>query len=266
MLKAGLWANIKKMSIERLRRPRSGAIIYLSQKHSVCAAGNGSANLTCFLPPGGVCYTCATRLVSPTGGARWARINLRGGCPVWIAPGEAAPPRPAIVAPIVLSRDVPPIAQKKSFFGPGATRLMHRMVTIWLALCVVGALPTLLSALSVIELSPATQALGWGLWLPGAGFVAVGGWPMLLFPFTLLLFFAAVWVRVLSGALVLPFAIWIGAAVIAYFMTGEAIFTYTFVIVPGRCGRPLPLLLPPAQPGLPGLGQGRQGTHGLRSA
>ena len=36
----------------------------------------------------------------------------------------------------------------------------------------------------------------------------------------------------LSGALVLPFAIWIGAAVIAYFMTGDAIFPYTFAVVP----------------------------------
>lgn len=46
----------------------------------------------------------------------------------------------------------------------------------------IGLLPMLL------RLGSSAEAAGLGLWIPGGGFVAVGGWAILLFPVTIALF------------------------------------------------------------------------------
>lgn len=126
------------------------------------------------------------------------------------------------------------VAGKDSLYGPIAKQLMHRALAIWLLFCVIGTVPTLLNATGLAEVSTAWQALGWGLWLPGGGFVAVGGWLQLLFPATMALTVLAYWLWILSGAVSLPLLVWIAAAVGAYFAAQEGvIFPHTWLIVPG---------------------------------
>lgn len=138
---------------------------------------------------------------------------------------------PAGASAFALCRDIPPIAQKQSLYGPVGNQLLHRAFAVWLALCLVGALPALLSWLGMVKASPALLALGWGLWLPGAGFLSVGGWAMLGFPLTMLIFVGAFWGWVLLGMLALPIAVWLGAAAAAYVAAGGTAFASTWAIV-----------------------------------
>jgi hypothetical protein len=64
------------------------------------------------------------------------------------------------------------------------------------------------------------QALGLGLWMPGAGFLAVGGWAALLFPLTLILFTAACVAWFWAGMVVAPVGVWLGSAAIAAAIAG----------------------------------------------
>ncbi len=93
--------------------------------------------------------------------------------------------------------------------GPATARIQRRTLTIWLSLCIIGILPTLLG------LSPALKAIGLGLWIPGGGFTAVGGWWALLFPVTLLVFVVSLVAWFWAGAVVAPVAVWLGAALFA---------------------------------------------------
>ena len=66
--------------------------------------------------------------------------------------------------------------------GPVTAARQRRTALIYTAMCLVGFTPVLAGA-------PAGwQAAGLGLWLPGAGFLAVGGVAALLFPLTIALF------------------------------------------------------------------------------
>jgi hypothetical protein len=56
------------------------------------------------------------------------------------------------------------------------------MALIYFGILLLGGAPLLM------RLSPAWQAAGVGLWFPGAGFLADGGWAVLLLPVTLALF------------------------------------------------------------------------------
>lgn len=143
--------------------------------------------------------------------------------------GETEGPRGAAQG-LALRYEVPPIVPRPSLFGPIATALTRRTFATWFALCVVGTLPTLFDRMGV-PVSAAVQAFGWGLWLPGAGFVAVGGWYMLLFPVAMLLTVYGFWLWVVSGAVTLPGATWLAAAVAAYFVAGDSVFPYTWAVV-----------------------------------
>jgi hypothetical protein len=59
------------------------------------------------------------------------------------------------------------------------------------------------------------RAFGLGLLVPGGGFVALGGWLSALFPLTFAIFLLGVFVWFASGMVVLPPAIWLGAAAIS---------------------------------------------------
>lgn len=133
---------------------------------------------------------------------------------------------------IELSEQVPLIEPRTRVFGPIAMHLINRALAVWLAFCAIGAVPSLLSVTGLAPVSAAWQAFGWGLWLPGAGFVAAGDWWILLFPLALLLVFVAFWVWVLSGAVILPPLAWLATAIGAYFAIGETVYPYTWVIVP----------------------------------
>ena len=90
------------------------------------------------------------------------------------------------------------------------TRVRHRRTAVsYGVLLVVGAL------LLGLASSPAWQALGVGLWFPGAGFLAVGGAWSALTAAALLLFFVSLVAWIGAGFTTAPPLIWIGSAVVA---------------------------------------------------
>ena len=68
------------------------------------------------------------------------------------------------------------------------------------------------------------QAAGLGLLLPGAGFLAVGGWALLGLPLTL----AAAWLSCIAwfwaGNVMAPLAVWLGSALVAGFLAGDSVW------------------------------------------
>lgn len=102
--------------------------------------------------------------------------------------------------------------------GPVTRARQRRTLVIYLGLCLIGAVPLLLEA-------PAGwQAAGVGLWLPGGGFLATGGWAMLLFPLALALFVLALLAWFWAGMVVAPVGIWLGAAALAGALAGPSIW------------------------------------------
>lgn len=99
--------------------------------------------------------------------------------------------------------------------GPVTAARLRRTWAVYSAVCIAGLIPLLLGA------TPYWQVAGLGLWMPGAGFVAVGGWAMLLFPLTLALFALSLVAWFWAGLVLAPLAIWIGAAGLAAAMVGE---------------------------------------------
>jgi Linalool dehydratase/isomerase len=129
-----------------------------------------------------------------------------------------------------ISSDVPGVATRSDRppRGPITAARQRRTYLIYGALCVLGALPLFGDA------SAAWQAAGLGLWLPGAGFVAVGGWYSLLFPLTVLLFVAALVAWFWAGMVVAPVTVWLGSAALAGAAAGPTIFSGAYLVV-GAC-------------------------------
>lgn len=100
--------------------------------------------------------------------------------------------------------------------GPATARIQRRTWTIWLAMVAIGALPWGLG------MAPGWQAAGLGLWLPGAGFLALGGWWSVLIMPVLVLFLASLVAWFWAGAVVAPVTVWLGAAAIAGSLAGSA--------------------------------------------
>ncbi|MGH7293208.1 MAG: hypothetical protein ACREJT_18460, partial [Myxococcota bacterium] len=71
-----------------------------------------------------------------------------------------------------------PLTPSGRALGPVTASRLRRSAVIYAAVCTLGILPAVLGA------SPGLQAAGLGLWFPGAGFLASGGWSVLLLPFT----------------------------------------------------------------------------------
>lgn len=90
-----------------------------------------------------------------------------------------------------------------------SNRLGLRTLYVYLAVCALGALPL------VLNLAPAWQAFGLGLWVPGGGFLANGGWGIAGFAISLLLFGLAFFLWFFMGAIYLMPAVWLTSAVIA---------------------------------------------------
>jgi hypothetical protein len=109
--------------------------------------------------------------------------------------------------------------------GPITAARQRRTWMIYGAMCVLGLLPALIGA------SPSWQAAGLGLWMPGAGFVAVGGWMSLLFPLTLALFVLSVVAWFWAGMVVAPVAVWFASAAIAGALAGPSVWGGAYVLV-----------------------------------
>ncbi|MET0445905.1 MAG: hypothetical protein ABW151_15120 [Pseudorhodoplanes sp.] len=126
----------------------------------------------------------------------------------------------------------PPLPEKTYLFGPVARRLQRRTLMFWLLLCCLGAIPNLLATTTHLDIPLAWCVFGWGLWLPGAGFLAIGGWATLLFPLALALFVVAFWIWVLCGMVIAPPVVWTIAAFAAPTMTTDRIAPATWIMVP----------------------------------
>jgi hypothetical protein len=108
-----------------------------------------------------------------------------------------------------------PLTAVESHAGPVTTARQRRTLIVYAAVWFLGLLPALFGA------SPALQAAGLGLWMPGAGFVAVGGWAVLLFPLVLALFGMSLVAWFWAGMVIAPLTVWLGSAAIAGAMTGS---------------------------------------------
>lgn len=93
--------------------------------------------------------------------------------------------------------------------GPVTRARLRRTTVVYTLFFIVGALPALFQS------APGMQAAGLGLWMPGAGFVAVGGWILLAFPLTLLLFAASIVAWFWAGMVLAPVLVWLGSAALA---------------------------------------------------
>jgi hypothetical protein len=115
---------------------------------------------------------------------------------------------------VVPSDIAQPFIRREATVGPVTSARHRRIAIIYAAMCVVGLVPTILG------ISPALQAAGLGLWIPGGGFLAVGRWAILLFPLTLALFALAVFAWFGAGMAIAPIIVWLGAALLAGKMAG----------------------------------------------
>src|SRR5712691_6722453 len=110
--------------------------------------------------------------------------------------------------------------------GPVTASRHRRNALVYGIACVLGILPTLLG------MPAGWQAFGLGLFLPGAGFLAVGGWALLLFPLTLLVFWLSVVAWFWAGMVVAPLTVWIGSAALAGAMVADAIWPAAAFLAP----------------------------------
>src|SRR5260221_3674073 len=72
-----------------------------------------------------------------------------------------------------------PFIRRESIVGPVTSARHRRNAMVYVAMCVLGLVPTILG------MSPEMQAFGLGLWIPGGRLLSVGGWAILLFPMTI---------------------------------------------------------------------------------
>lgn len=108
--------------------------------------------------------------------------------------------------------------------GPVTAARQRRTALIYLSMVLLGLLPSLLGA------APAWQAAGLGLWMPGAGFLAVGGWAAILFPLTLTLFAVSLVAWFWCGMVLAPVAVWVGTALIAGLMAPGEVSPFAYAV------------------------------------
>src|SRR5512147_187286 len=110
--------------------------------------------------------------------------------------------------------------------GPLTRATVRRSLIVYAAFCLSGLLPVFFGG------TPGAQAFGLGLWLPGAGFIAAGGWWVLLFPVTLVLFAGSLIAWFGAGMVIAPVIVWGGTALLAAAATGDSIWSASPYVVP----------------------------------
>lgn len=110
--------------------------------------------------------------------------------------------------------------------GPLTASRHRRTAMLYGMLCLLAVLPILLGK------SPAWQAAGLGLFMPGSGFLAVGGWWMVLFPVTVFIFWISVIAWFWAGMVVAPLTVWLGTAVLAGLLAGDAVWVPAYYLAP----------------------------------
>lgn len=102
--------------------------------------------------------------------------------------------------------------------GPVTAARRRRNLMLYGALVVLALLPLWSGA------GAGWQAAGLGLFMPGSGFLAVGGWWVLLLPVTLLLFWLSCIAWFWAGNVVAPLTVWLGSAALAGGLAGPTIW------------------------------------------
>src|SRR4030095_2639246 len=127
-----------------------------------------------------------------------------------------------------LSKEIPGLRTdfERAPKGPVTAARQRRSMICYAVMCAVGLLPAVLNA------SAAWQAAGLGLLLPGAGFVAGGGWSVLLFPLTLSLFVVSVVAWFWAGIVLAPVFVWLGSAALAGALAGASVWAGAYLLVP----------------------------------
>jgi hypothetical protein len=110
--------------------------------------------------------------------------------------------------------------------GPVTTARYRRNLFVYALLCIAALLPV------ATGMSAAWQAAGLGLFLPGAGFLAVGGWATLLFPLTVFVFWVSVIAWFWAGMVIAPLTVWLGSALAAGLLVGDAIWAPAVYLAP----------------------------------
>ncbi len=110
--------------------------------------------------------------------------------------------------------------------GPVTIARQRRTAVLYAAMCVLGLMPWLFG------MSPAAKAAGLGLWIPGGGFLATGGWSVLLLPVVIVLFGLSVFAWFGAGMIIAPIIIWLGSAMLAGAMAGDFVWSPALFIVP----------------------------------
>jgi len=118
-----------------------------------------------------------------------------------------------------------PLTAVELHAGPVTTARQRRTLIVYATVCIVGLVPALIGA------SSGWQAAGLGLWMPGAGFVAVGGWAVLLFPIVLALFGVSLIAWFWAGMVIAPLTVWLGSAAIAGAMAGDSTWSGAHLFV-----------------------------------
>jgi hypothetical protein len=103
--------------------------------------------------------------------------------------------------------------------GTWTPHLLRRTGLVYIAICILGILPLPLGGPAWL------QAAGIGLWWPGAGFIAVGGWSALLILPAMLSMALAVFAWFGAGMVIAPVVVWIGSAFTAGALAGSAVWT-----------------------------------------
>lgn len=124
----------------------------------------------------------------------------------------------------------PPLSDAGVVEGPLTRSRQRRTKIVYALVFLAGLVPF------VLQMHPAWQAVGLGLWMPGGGFIAVGGWAILLLPLTWLLFALALFAWFGAGMIIAPPIVWGLAALAAGLMTRDAIWPASPYIVLGLVG------------------------------
>jgi len=101
------------------------------------------------------------------------------------------------------------LPDRRRYNGPVSARRLRRSLAVYVVICAIGALPTVLGA------GPAGQAFGLGMILPGGGFLVFSWWAAVGLAVTAVAFALALFAWFATGNVVAPVVVWLGAAVLA---------------------------------------------------
>jgi hypothetical protein len=119
-----------------------------------------------------------------------------------------------------------PIGLVQGDKGPVTASRHRRNFLVYAGLCLLALWPIASGK------PPAWQAAGLGLFMPGAGFLAVGGWWTLMFPATVFVFWLSIIAWFWSGMVIAPLTVWLGSAALAGYLVGSAIWAPAAYLAP----------------------------------